>query len=73
MKLRIWKFPPDWTEREIQHYLVPYTLGRVVNGRYVLWWPTGEDVDDERERFSFEMHQRRILMLFERMELEGGS
>lgn len=57
----------------VQDYLVPYTLGRLVNGRYVLWWPTGEGVDDERERFSFDMHQHRILMLFERMELEGGS
>lgn len=37
--LRIWKFPADWTDDEIQDHLLPYSLGRVVNGRYVLWWP----------------------------------
>lgn len=71
VRVRIWRFPAEWTENEILDYLLPYSLGRVLNGRYVLWWPWGEDVDERWERFWFECIQVRILELFEEMELEG--
>lgn len=40
-----------------------------MNGRYVLWCPEGEGVDED-ESSRLERIQHRILKLFEGMELE---
>ncbi len=66
--VQIWKFPEDWTEREIQDYLLHSQLGHVVHGRYVLWWSSGENVD-EGEDLLYRNLQSQLVTLFEDMEL----